>query len=409
MRTRLPAVGRVLGYWRAERRTIFQGWVACTISSVGDLTAGLTLGAITHTLQLLPGLIVLVPAAIGMRGNIFGALGSRLGTSIHSGMFEVSRRRDGVLYQNTYAVAILSVAVSVLLGVLAKAVSVAFGVHTISVVDFIAISIVAALISSVVLGAFTIGIAVIGNRRGWDLDSVSAPLVTAAGDIVTLPALFVGTMIVRFAWVTPAISIVAGVVAVVLLVRGFLTDLPLVRRAVRESVPILALAGAIDIVAGLIIDKRLDKFVTFPALLVLIPPFLEDVGALGGILSSRLASKLHLGALSPSRLPEPPALLDFTLIFLLAISVFTLVGVSADLVARVFGLATPGALRVVGVSLLGGFMATCAAVLLAYYSAAATYRLGLDPDNHGIPIITSSMDLIGAVSIILALLVFGLG
>ena len=46
MRTRLPAVGRVLGYWRAERRTIFQGWVACTISSVGDLTAGLTLGAI---------------------------------------------------------------------------------------------------------------------------------------------------------------------------------------------------------------------------------------------------------------------------------------------------------------------------------------------------------------------------
>ena len=36
-------------------------------------------------------------------------------------------------------------------------------------------------------------------------------------------------------------------------------------------------------------------------------------------------------------------------------------------------------------------------------------RLGLDPDNHGIPIITSSMDLIGAVAIILALLVFGLG
>jgi mgtE-like transporter len=409
MRTRVPAVGRVLGYWRAERRTIFQGWVACTISSVGDLTAGLTLGAITHTLQMLPGLIVLVPAAIGMRGNIFGALGSRLGTSIHSGMFEVNRERDGVLYQNTYAVAILSVSVSVLLGVLAKTISVAFGVRTISVADFIAISIIAALISSVVLGAFTIGVAVLGNRRGWDLDSVSAPLVTAAGDIVTLPALFVGTLIVRFVWVTPAVSIAAAVAALAMVVRGFITDLPLVRRAVRESVPILTLAGAIDIVAGLVIDKRLDKFVTFPALLVLVPPFLEDVGALGGILSSRLASKLHLGALSPRRLPEGPAVLDFSLIFLLAISVFTLVGISADLVARVFGLATPGALRVVGVSLLGGFMATCAAVLLAYYSAAATYRLGLDPDNHGIPIITSSMDLIGAIAIVLALLVFGLG
>ena len=409
MRTRVPAVGRVLGYWRAERRTIFQGWVACTISSVGDLTAGLTLGAITHTLKLLPGLIVLVPAAIGMRGNIFGALGSRLGTSMHSGTFDTSWKRGGVLYQNAYTVAILSVSVSVLLGVLAKTIAVAFGVHTISVADYIAISIVAALISSVVLGAFTFAVAVTGNRRGWDLDSVSAPLVTAAGDIVTLPALFIGAIVIRTAWVTPVVSIVAAVVAIALLVRGFIAHMPLVRRAVRESVPILALAGAIDIVAGLVIDKRLDKFVTFPALLVLIPPFLEDVGALGGILSSRLASKLHLGALEPRRLPDSPALLDFTLIFLLAVSVFTLVGVSADLVARVFGLHTPGSLRVVGISLLGGFMATCAAVLLAYYSAAATYRLGLDPDNHGIPIITSSMDLIGAIAIVLALLVFGLG
>src|SRR4029077_13636424 len=102
---------------------------------------------------------------------------------------------------------------------------------------------------------FTIGVAVVGNRRGWDLDSVSAPLVTAAGDIVTLPALFVGALIVRFAWVTPAVSIAAALVAVVLMVRGFLTDLPLVRRAVRESIPILALAGAIDVVAGLVIDK----------------------------------------------------------------------------------------------------------------------------------------------------------
>jgi mgtE-like transporter len=202
---------------------------------------------------------------------------------------------------------------------------------------------------------------------------------------------------------------VAGVVAVVVTVRGFVTDLPIARRVVRESLPILALAGSIDILAGIVVDSRLHRFISFPALLVLIPPFLEDVGALGGILSSRLASKLHLGALSPRRLPEAPALLDFSIIFLFAISVFTLLGISADLVARMFGLASPGALRVVGISLLGGFIATCAAVLVAYYSATATYALGLDPDNHGIPIITSSMDLIGAVALIIALLAFGLG
>ena len=66
-----------------------QAFAALLVSSGGDLLAGLTLGAITGTLEDLPGLLVLVPAAIGMRGNIFGALGSRLGTSIHTGTFRL--------------------------------------------------------------------------------------------------------------------------------------------------------------------------------------------------------------------------------------------------------------------------------------------------------------------------------
>ena len=74
-----------------------QGLAALLVSSGGDLLAGLTLGAITHTLEALPGLLVLVPAAIGMRGNIFGALGSRLGTVIHTGQFGLSRRADTVI------------------------------------------------------------------------------------------------------------------------------------------------------------------------------------------------------------------------------------------------------------------------------------------------------------------------
>src|SRR5436305_7901461 len=91
---------RLLG---PDAASVRQGLAALLVSSVGDLLAGLTLGAITHTLQNLPGLLVLVPAAIGMRGNIFGALGSRLGTAIHTGTFSISRRADTVLGQNVLA------------------------------------------------------------------------------------------------------------------------------------------------------------------------------------------------------------------------------------------------------------------------------------------------------------------
>ena len=85
------------------RRRPRQASYALLLSSGGDLLAGVTLGSIQHTLEQLPGLLVLIPAAIGMRGNIFGALGSRLGTSIHTGTFTLSRRRSTVVGQNLLA------------------------------------------------------------------------------------------------------------------------------------------------------------------------------------------------------------------------------------------------------------------------------------------------------------------
>jgi mgtE-like transporter len=84
------------------------------------------------------------------------------------------------------------------------------------------------------------------------------------------------------------------------------------------------------------------------------------------------------------------------------------VAVSADVAAGVAGLASPGVLRMIGISLIGGFLATGVAVVIVYYGAIAAYRLGLDPDNHGIPLITSSMDLVGAFALILAIVLIGL-
>src|SRR5436309_8954771 len=144
----MPRISRSIG---ARARSILgpdtagavQGITALLVSSAGDLLAGLTLGAITHTLEALPGLLVLVPAAIGMRGNIFGAPGSRLGTSIHTGTFRLSRRADTVVGQNILASLTLTLSISLALALLAKAVAVGFGLaHTISIADFVVISVI---------------------------------------------------------------------------------------------------------------------------------------------------------------------------------------------------------------------------------------------------------------------------
>src|SRR4051794_32820141 len=51
-----------------------QSLVSLTLNSSTSFIAGAVLGSITHTFERFPGLLVLVPAAIGLRGNVFSAL-----------------------------------------------------------------------------------------------------------------------------------------------------------------------------------------------------------------------------------------------------------------------------------------------------------------------------------------------
>jgi mgtE-like transporter len=394
---------------RSDPAGIGAGFIALVVSAFASLTAGLTLGAITGTLEELPGLLVLVPAAIGMRGNVFGALGSRLGTAIHAGTFSGSRRLDTLVGQNVAAALALSLSTSLVLAVLAKVVSVAFGVTgSISIADFLVISVIGGMLSSVVALFVVIGVTAACARWGFDLDNVHTPIVTTVGDVVTLPSLFLATYLAGLRWVTPTLAVVCALAGVAALVVSQRARLPIFGRIVRESLPVLALAGLVDVIAGITIEKRIESFAAFPALLVLIPPFLGQSGSLGGILTSRVSTKLNLGLVSPSRFSLRPVADDVLLTVVYAFPVFLLVGVSSDVAAALTGLRSPGALDVIGVALLAGALTTVLIVLIAYFAAVAAYRLGFDPDNHGIPIVTSSLDLVGAFSLILVIVALGL-
>jgi mgtE-like transporter len=403
------ALRDIARYWRAERVTLRQGFAALSISSAGDLLTGVALGAMTGRLEALPSLLILVPPAIGMRGAIFGALGSRLGTSIHAGLFKFSRDRRGILYQNGYAAMLLSVMSAAYLAVVARFVATIVGLPAISVWDFMAISVLAGVGSSAVILVLTILLARLASEREWDMDAVAAPVITFMGDIVTMPALFGASYAAAHGSVTLGAGIVLAALGVWALVTALRTDLPAARRILRESVLMLALAGIVNAIAGVVIEHRSEHFFALPALLVLIPPFLEDAGALGGIVSARLASKLHLGAIRPRAIPERLAWLDISLAAPFALSVFTLVGLSSHFVARAIGKPSPGLGLMVGIALVAGYLATLGAAVISYAAAVATFRFGLDPDNHGIAIVTSTMDLVGMLALVAAIAMFGVG
>jgi mgtE-like transporter len=319
----------------------------------------------------------------------------------------VSRRLNTPVGENVAAALILSLSTSFALAVLAKAVAVAFNLHSISILDFMVVAVVGALLSSVVVLAITIGVASQCAQRRWDLDNVAAPIVTAAGDVATLPSLFAATYLLGFHLFTPIVAVLCAIACIVALVAGLRSSLPTLRRILIESAPVLVLAGLVDVLAGVTIEKRTESFLAFPALLILIPPFFEDSGALGAILAARISTRLHLGTLGRGRSPLAAAD-DVLLVLFYALPVFVLLGLSADVAANVANLHSPGVLRMVEVSVVGGVMATGFAVVIGYYAAVFTHRLGLDPDNYGIPIVTSTLDLFGAFSLILAIVLLGL-
>lgn len=401
---------RVYGYLTEEKETLRQGFAALFLSSVGELVAGLVLASIAGTLDELVGLAVLIPAAIGMRGAIFGALGSRLSTSIQTGLFSFSLRR-GVLAENVQAAAVLSIISGVFLAFLARYLSDILGVATeLSIVDYIVISTVGGIIAGILLLVITVFVARTSVSRGWDMDNIAAPMLTAAGDILTLPSLVLAAYLIDIPVVSNALALVLTAAAVTVVLLGFRLGGRNLRRILAESLPILAITGAVTILVGVALEERSEQFTTLLALSILLPAFLQEGGALGGILSSRLSSKIHLGLLAPRGLPPVAAFKDFVLIYTFAAGVYLFIGAASHVLAVALfpeG-ASPGLLAMMGLSTLAGVIATTAAVLAAYYGSVVSYRLGLDPDTYGIPIITAAVDLLGFMSLIIALIVFGL-
>ena len=411
-RPRLPApsialVREVLAFWGQERRTLRQGFSALGISTLVGMVAGLTLGFMEELLADLPGLLVLVPAAIGMRGAIFGALGARLGTGILTGQFETPIARGGFAYQNLTASALLTLSSSALAAVAARAVAAVLGLDSIGLWQLMVVSMLGGILSSAFILVGVVFLARTAQTRGWDMDAIGSPIITATGDMVTLPALVLATLLLGFEPLAAVLGVLLLLLALAAVVAGLRHPGPITRRIARESLPVLAYASVVDILAGAVLEVQVESLLSNAALLVVVPPFIANCGSLGGILSARLGSDLHLGLISPRRLPEKRAGLEGSLTVLFSVAAFAGVGLIAHLAAALTGLDSPGPGTMVGITLLGGLLAFLLMFAVAYYAATATYRFGLDPDNHGIPIVTATMDFCGVLCLVAAMAMFG--
>ncbi len=164
----------------------------------GLMVAGMLFGLMVETLEDHPGILVLIPAIIGMRGNISTALGARLGSASHLGLISTENimNRDSMV--NIKASLALSVLMGLLAGVVAHISLVALGRDSSGLLVLVSISVLAGFLSGLALAAITLGIMVLAFRKGYDPDNITGPLLSTVGDIITLLLIF-GTATLIFA------------------------------------------------------------------------------------------------------------------------------------------------------------------------------------------------------------------
>jgi mgtE-like transporter len=179
------------------RPIVIQGLSTLILCAMIELGAGNVFEGMKESLTVaLPGLIVMIPPLLDLRGNINGALASRLGTALHTGVIEARFSMSPELKVNLLSSLVLSFLASATIGVLSVAVSMIAGIRAINAAAIIAIAVLAGVMSGVILATLTVPLSIISYRRGWDPDNITAPIMATVGDLLTIVSIFLASLLV---------------------------------------------------------------------------------------------------------------------------------------------------------------------------------------------------------------------
>ncbi len=178
------------------RSVVVQGLSILVICAFIELGAGIILVGMTDYFTALLGLIVMVPPLLGLRGNINGALASRLGTGLNTGMIKPRLKLSQGIKINLASSLILSIIASAMIGVFSFVVNLITGAQIIGLIQLVSIAVLAGLMSGLILASLTVLVAIFAFKRGWDPDNLTAPFMATVGDFVTILCIYLAVFLV---------------------------------------------------------------------------------------------------------------------------------------------------------------------------------------------------------------------
>ncbi|GJN88462.1 hypothetical protein Rhopal_001428-T1 [Rhodotorula paludigena] len=371
-------------------------------------------------------LFILIPILLNLKGNLEMNLAARFSTSANIGELDLRLTRRSLITGNLALLQVQALIVSLISGLIAFILGMASrkGVHHalqhpihnagsatnaaaggmdatealrggyFEALLVLCVSMLAAGLSSGILGSFMCSLVVLCRRFRINPDNIATPIASALGDMVTLVILgglsslfilFMGTIVSTFVFIA-----LLGVIAVCVYLtfrNAYVQELLTVGWG-----PLFA-AMAISSGSGLVLETYVNAY---PGFALVSPVFTALTAVPGAIFVSRISTALH------SNRREHYVVVAATLFVLTCPVVLAFLGF----------VKLTGQVPVTG-AFAGGFVVvtmiqTALALVLAHQGSLLLWKLDYDPDVYALPLLTSLLDVTGQLLLVAAYVASGL-
>ncbi|XP_060537230.1 solute carrier family 41 member 1-like [Cylas formicarius] len=394
--------------------TAIQMFIPFLLAGFGMVGASLLLDKVQHwpVYQNISEVYILVPALLGLKGNLEMTLASRLSTHANLGHLDTRKQKLSLITGNLA----LILCQAIVVGFLASVAAVVFGWVPTGVINIkhalllCASSIVTAFGASFVLGIVMIGVIMFSRRLNINPDNVATPIAASLGDLTTLACLSLFASIFyhsmdQYKWLTPSL-IVLGL-SIVPLWSYIASQNEHTHKVLFSGWSPVITAMIISSVGGLILDFTVSQYKGVAVFQLVI----NGVGGnLVAVQASRISTELH-------RRGKPGKLPSHMQVCISPCSAFcdkkeTSHGGTAQMLmlmvipghlifSYTISYLKAGHTSFTLIFMIVYLMAALLQVFLLLYSAQvltlSMWKSGIDPDNSAIPYLTALGDLLGTM------------